>query len=140
MLAACATEPVSLTPPPEYSAAVNGQCRVTVEGAVLEVGGRSASSSPSLGQVIRAEACSRSSIASLPITLHVEEASCRFGRRMDTQTPAVQSRIELTYTLNGSRSDSITDAAQVDGAGRPLCNTSFWPLVSSVMDQVENSL
>ncbi len=140
ILASCATEPYLLRAPEKYNASVSADCRIDVENANFEVGGRVEPSVPSLAQVMRVEACSRPALVNIPITFHVEEATCLFGRRIGLGAPAVRSHLELTYTTNGNRSDALSDTAQVDGTGRQLCDITFWPLVITVIDQVEQSI
>ena len=134
ILASCATEPE------KYNVSVSNDCLIEIENADLMISSRVESSVPSLEQVLRVEACSRSSLLNLPITFHVEEAMCRFGRTTGLSSPAVQTRFELSYSLNGNRPESLSDSALGDGTGRQLCDTYFWPLVVTVMDQVEQSI
>jgi len=140
ILAACATEPYLQTAPEKYNVSVSNDCLIKIENADLMISSRVESSAPSLEQVMRVEACSRSSLRDLPITFHVEEAVCRFGRTVGLSSPAVQTRFELSYSLNGIRSESLSNSGLGDGTGRPLCDVYFWPLVITVMDQVEQSI
>ena len=140
ILVSCVSEPYLQTAPEKYNVSVNADCRIDVENADFEVGGRVEPSVPSLAQVMRVEACSRPTLVNIPITFHVEEATCRFGRRTGLGEPAVRTYLELTYTTNGNRSDAVSDTAQADGTGRPLCDITFWPLVITVIDQVEQSI
>ena len=136
----CATDPYLFTAPEKYNARVSDDCRIEIESADLEVGGQVEPSVPSLAQIIRVEACSRPALVNLPITFHVEEATCQFGRRTGLQSPAVRTHLAMAYTANGNRSEAVSDTAQAEGTGRPLCDINFWPLVITVIDQVEQSI